>query len=169
MPTMRRSLLSALAVLSFAACSDDDGTTPQAPSTDSPDPAAATPTSTHSGSPCGVTLADVQSLLPADSGVTESSTPDPGRCNFTWDDGGPRGIDVAIVPGGRSSFEVPADYQPLDGYGEEAFTSTSDTRASAFAFVGNDLYATDVVADSTNTTEADLRDLCLQLLDLALD
>lgn len=77
-------------------------------------------------------------------------------------------FDVAIVPGGRSSFEVPAGYQPLDGYGQEAFASTSDGRASASAFVGDDLYAADVVADGTNATAADVEELCLQLLGLAL-
>lgn len=50
-------------------------------------------------SPCGVTLAEVQALLPPTSGVSENTTPDPGRCNFTWDDGGPRGIDGATGPG----------------------------------------------------------------------
>jgi hypothetical protein len=41
----------------------------------------------------------VQALLPPTSGVSENTTPDPGRCNFTWDDGGPRGIDGATGPG----------------------------------------------------------------------
>jgi len=116
------------------------------------------PTSTR-GEGCGVTLADVQALLPTGSRVTENSTPDAGRCNFTWDDGGPRGIDVAFVPGGRSAFEVPAGYQSLDGYGDEAFLAAGNGRASAFAFVGNDLYA---------ASEVNLRDLCLQLLELSL-
>jgi hypothetical protein len=175
---MRRSLLPALAVaavLALAACgggddgASDDGATSPAPSTDATDAVAVPPTSTPADSPCGVTLAEVQALLPADSGVTENTTPDPGRCNFTWDDGGPRGIDVAIVAGGRPSFEVPPRYEPLDGYGDEAFVSSSDSRVSAFAFVGDDLYAADVIADGTNATAADLRDLCLQLLELALD
>ncbi len=126
-------------------------------------------TSTDADPPCGVTLAEVRNLLPAASGVSENSTPDPGRCNFTWDDGGPRGIDVAIVPGGRSAFNVPPGYEPLDGYGDQAFVSSDDGQASAFAFVGNDLYAADVVAPGTGAAEADLRALCLQLLRLALD
>lgn len=108
-------------------------------------------------------------LLPPTRGVTENSTPDPGRCNFTWDDGGTRGIDVAIVAGGRAAFDVPAGYEPLDGYGDEAFAATEVGRASAFAFVGDDLYAADVVADGGNASNAELRDLCLQLLELALD
>jgi len=156
-------------VLALGACGDDDTTTASAASTDSTDAPAATSTTTPAESPCGVTLAEVQALLPPASGVTENSTPDPGRCNFTWDDGGPRGIDVAIVPGGRSSFEVPAGYDPLDGYGDEAFVSSAGRRASAFAFVGDDLYAADVVADGAGAAEADLRDLCLQLLELALN
>jgi hypothetical protein len=172
MPTIRRSLLTALAVaavLSLAACGSDNGKTSPAPPTDSTDAPAATPTSTPAESPCGVTLAEVQTLLPPESGVTENATPDPHRCNFTWNDGGPRGIDVAILPGGRTSFEAPAGYDPLDGYGDQAFASTSASRASVFAFVGDDLVAADVAADGTNATEADLRDLCLQLLELALD
>lgn len=162
-------------MLSLAACagddgdSDGDGASSPTRSTDADDVPATTTTSTPGEPPCGVTLTEVQALLPSDSGVTENTTPDPGRCNFTWDDGGPRGIDVAIVPGGRSSFAVPAGYEPVDGYGQEAFASTSDSRASAFAFVGDDLYAADVVADGTNATAADLRDLSLQLLGLALD
>jgi hypothetical protein len=161
------------AVMALTAGGDDDPAT-SAPSTtegtteptDAPDTSS---TTTADESPCGVTLAEVQALLPATSGVTESSTPDPGRCNFTWDDGGPRGIDVAIVPGGRAAFDVPAGYSPLDGYGDEAFASFSAGRASAFAFVGDDLYAADAVADGTGATEADLRALCLQLLELSLD
>jgi hypothetical protein len=165
------------AALALGACGDDDTTTTQAPSTaqapsttqelstDSTNEPAATPTTTSAESPCGVTLAQVQALLPATSGVTENSTPDPRRCNFTWDDGGPRGIDVAIAPGGRSSFEVPPGYEPLDGFGDEAFAAFAEGHASAFAFVGDDLYVAEVVADGA---DADLRDLCLQLLALAL-
>lgn len=135
----------------------------------SDDPATTTGTDPDEPeAPCGVTLAEVQALLPPGSGVTENSTPDPGRCNFTWDDGGPRGIDVASVTGGRDAFDVPAGYEPLNGFGDEAFQSTSGGRASAVAFLGDDLYAADVVADSTNTTDDELRTLCLQLLELAL-
>lgn len=114
-------------------------------------------------------LEDVQALLPASSGATENSTPDAPRCNFTWDDGGPRGIDVAIVSGGRASFEVPAGYEPLAGYGDEAFGSFEPGRASAVAFVGDDLHAVDVAADGTSSTDADLREPCLQLLERTLD
>jgi hypothetical protein len=184
-PTPATAVVVALALgfglAAVAACgnetTDTDDTvgataTTPPPPTDSSraDPASAeTPTSTAAGSPCGVTLAEVQALLPAGSGVTENSTPDPGRCNFTWDDGGPRGIDVAIVPGGRSSFVIPAGYEPLDGFGDEAFSSRAEGRASAFAFVGDDLYAADVVADGAAPAEAGLLDLCLDLLDLVLD
>lgn len=161
--------LAVTAALALVACSGDDETMTRGSSIDETDAPAATPTDRSAESPCGVTLAEVQALLPPTSGVTENSTPDPGRCNFTWDDGGPRGIDAAIVPGGRSAFEVPAEYEPLDGFGDEAFVSTDEGRASAVAFVGDDLYAVDVVADGTGATEADLRDLCLQLLGLALD
>ena len=163
------SLVALVAVLALGACGgdDDDDTTTAAPTDASTVTTART--STDADPPCGVTLAEVQNLLPPASGVSENSTPDPGRCNFTWDDGGPRGIDVAIVPGGRSSFNVPAGYEPLNGYGDEAFVSSDDGQASAFAFVGGDLYAADVVAPGTGATEADLRALCLQLLRLTLD
>jgi hypothetical protein len=157
-----------LALVLGACSSDDDPETSEVT-----DPTEATETSvtqdeedTDSG--CGVTLAEVQANLPAGSGVTESSTPDPGRCNFTWDDGGPRGIDVAVVRGGRASFDVPDGYEPIDGYGDEAYASSTDGRASAFAFVGEDLYAADVVADGTGATAGELRSLALVMLDLAL-
>lgn len=165
------SLVALVAVLGLGACGggDDDDTT----TTGSTEPAtvttARTATAPNDDPACGVTLAEVQKLLPAGSGVTENTTPDPGRCNFTWDDGGPRGIDVAIVRGGRAAFTVPAGYEPLGGYGDEAFASSDDGQASAFAFVGNDLYAADVVAPGTGATEADLRNLCLQLLRMTLD
>lgn len=171
MGTRPSAVIAALAlVFALAGCGgDDDTSTTREPSIDSTDAASVTPTTNSADSPCGATLAEVQALLPPGSGVTENATPDPGRCNFTWDDGGPRGIDVAIVPGGRSSFDVPAGYEPLDGYGDEAFRSSTGGRASTFAFVGDDLYAADVVADGTGATEAELRELCLRLLELTLD
>ncbi|MEA2901414.1 MAG: hypothetical protein QOH36_1301 [Actinomycetota bacterium] len=163
------SLVALVAVLALGACGGgDDGDTTAAGSAD-PSTVTTARTSTDADPPCGVTLAEVQNLLPPASGVSEHSTPDPGRCNFTWDDGGPRGIDVAIVRGGRATFTTPPGYEPLDGYGDEAFASSDDGQASAFAFVGNDLYAADVVAPGTGATEADLRDLCLQLIRLAID
>jgi hypothetical protein len=172
---------SLLVVVSLVACGGDDDdaapspTTEPAESSDSTASASATtvapdeaPPAEAPDSPCGVTLAEVQALLP-DSGVSENTTPDPGRCNFTWDDGGPRGIDVAIVPGARASFEVPAGYEPVDGYGDEAYTSSAPGRANAFAFVGDDLHAADVVADGAPTDDAADLDLALQLLALTLD
>jgi len=114
---------------------------------------------------CGVTLAEIQNLLGGDSGVTENATPDAGRCNFTWDDGGPRGIDVAIVAGGRAAFTVPGGYEPIDGYGDEAHLMRQSGRASAVAFIGDDVYAADVVAD---VDDPDLQELCLRVLTLAL-
>jgi hypothetical protein len=161
--------LAVAAVLALGACGGGDDTTSPAPTGDTTDAPAAAPSTTPDDSPCGVTLAEVQALLPPDSAVTENPTPDPGRCNFTWNDNGLRGIDVAIVRGGRSTFDVPDGYEPLDGYGDEAFASTSNGRASAFAFAGDDLHAADVVADGTDATAADLRALCLQLLQLTLD
>lgn len=158
----RLPLLAVAIVLAVTACGgDDDG---QA----SPDPRPPRSSTTVPPS-CGVTLAQVQDLLPPGSGVTQNPTPDPGRCNFTWTDGGPRGIDVAIVDGGRATFEVPAGYEPLDGYGDDAYTSSAPGRASAVAFVGDDLYAADAVTDTADTNDTALHDLCLQVLDLALD
>ena len=160
--------LAVVAIVSLGACGGDDSTSP-ALTGDTTDAPAAAPPTTSDDSQCGVTLAEVQALLPPASGVTENATPDPGRCNFTWNEGGPRGIDVAIVRGGRSTFQAPAGYEPLDGFGDEAFASTGNGRASAFAFSGDDLYAADVVANGTDAAEGDLRNLCLQLLELALD
>jgi len=163
------TMLALVAVLALGACGggDDDETSTAAPTT--PSTVSTAPTAPDADPPCGVTLAEVQKLLPPASGVSANSTPDPGRCNFTWDDGGPRGIDVAIVPGGRAAFNVPPGYEAIDGFGDEAFASSGPGRASAFAFVGDDLYAADVVADGTGATEAEVRDLCLQLLRLTLD
>lgn len=163
---LRRVILAVLCVVSLLACGSDEPDA-SSESTDTTEPSATTsqvaPTTTERG--CGVTLADVQALLPPTSGVTENATPDSRRCNFTWDDGGPRGIDVAVVPDGRPSFDVPAGYAPLEGYGDEAFSSSMPGRASAFAFVGDDLHAVDVFADGVDD---DLRQLCLQLLELVL-
>ena len=170
-PPIESWLASAVALLFAAACSDESEphTAAAEPHTESTTTqASALPAADDEWSdesPCGVTLAEIQELLGEDSGVNENATPDPGRCNFTWDDDGPRGIDVAIVPGGRESFPKPDGYEPLDGYGDEAYLSVQPGRTSAFAFVDDDLYAADVVADGS---AADMQALCLQLLDLAL-
>ena len=172
------ALAATLVAVILVASSGDGGETDSvAPGTsgDSTAPPSDDPTTTtlgddtdESNAPCGVTLTEVQALLPTDSRITENATPDPGRFNFTWDDRGPRGIDVAIVTGGRTAFEVPAAYVSLDGYGDEAFEATGGGRASAVAFVGDDLYAADVVADGAGVTDDELRTLCLQVLELAL-
>ncbi len=169
------AVVIAVVVLVGGSGDNDDGDS-AAPAS-SPDPTETTPSDPTSTTiaagdeeqpACGATLADIQALLPPDSGVTENSTPDPGRCNFTWDDDGPRGIDMATVPGGRMDFEVPSGYEPIEGYGDEAFVAIDAGRVSAVAFVGDDLHAADVVADSTGATEAQLRNLCLQVLELTL-
>ncbi len=163
--------VAALAViaLAVAGCGGDDGD--DAATTATTAAGVFPPTSPPaSGSPgCGLSLADVQALLPPSSGVTENSTPDSRRCNFTWDDGGPRGIDVAVLPGALPAFTMPAGLEQVAGYGDDgAFISESPRRASAIAFVGNDVYAVDVAADNgADTTE--LRELALQLLREALD
>lgn len=158
---------AALVAVALTACGGDDDPVEAAPPSST---GAADPTSSTSANDpgCGVALEDVQALLPPSSGVTENAAPDDGRCNFTWDDGGSRGIDVATVSGGRTSTEVPAGLEPIDGYGEEAFGSFNADRASCIAFAGDDLYAVDVTAPGTGATEGELRDLCLQLLDRAL-
>jgi len=108
-----------------------------------------------------VTLADVQALLPANSGVTENRTPDATRCNFTWNDNGARGIDVARVPDGRATFEqqstkVPngpatlkdgTAYETLTGLGERAWAYGTARQANVVVLRGGDLYAVDLVID----------------------
>ena len=157
----------------IAGCGSADDTAAPSPSTDATAEPATDTTRADTASPagsaddgCGVTLAEVEALLPGGSGVTQNDTPDPRRCNFTWDDDGPRGIDVAFLAGGGSSFDPPPGFEPFDGYGDEAYTSTDSRRASAVALAGDDLYAVDVTA--TNPSD-DLADLALELLELALD
>ena len=78
------------------------------------------------------------------------------RCNFTWDDRGARGIDVAFVAGGRAAVDsadvgadrVPLDGDVLDGVSGEAFAFGNDRRVSAVALLGDDVVAVDVVADT---------------------
>jgi hypothetical protein len=128
---------------------------------------------------CGLTLADVQALLPVGTRVSENPTPDPGRCNFSWDDRGPRGIDVAFVAGGRAAVDsadvgadrVPLDGDALDGLGGEAFAFGNDRQVSAVALLGDDVVAVDVVADTDpggpitpDGLDAGLLDLCTRLL-----
>jgi hypothetical protein len=153
MRSVRVAIVLLVAALALVGCRGDEDTT------------ATPPTTLQPG--CGVTLAEVQALLPPTSGVTENSTPDARRCNFTWDEGGPRGIDVAVLRGGRPAFTMPAGYEPIAGYGDEAFVSATDRRGNAVAFVGNDVYAVDVVVDGT-AEAAQLRDLALRLLQVAL-
>lgn len=169
----RTTTLVGLAVAGLlAACGSSDdpaaetSQTAVAPTTTASSPSAEAARIEEREDGCGVTLAEVQALLPAGSGVTENATPDPRRCNFTWDDGGPRRIDVAIAPGGAASFDVPAGFEPVDGYGEQAYTSTGPGRVSAVALVGRELHAADVSADGSRD---DFTDLCLRLLELTLD
>jgi hypothetical protein len=137
-----------------------------------------------------VTLADVQALLGANSGVTENRTPDATRCNFTWNDNGPRGIDVARVPGGRSVFEqqsnkVPSgatalkdgtSYETLTGLGERAWAYGNARQANVVALRGADLYVAGLVIDgaappgSRSPTGIDARSLeiCQALVKKAL-
>ena len=166
-----RALTAVVVVSLLAACGGGDdvalpSTDTTVPPTTAPDPQPDEEPAGATDEGCGVTLAEVQALLPTGSGVNQNDTPDPRRCNFSWDDGGPRGIDVAIVPGGRSSFDVPAGYEPVDGYGDAAYTSSGPGRASAVALVGDDLYAADVTSDGAGD---DFTDMCLEVLELSLD
>lgn len=168
-----RALVVLVPAALLAACGSADETAAPAPSTDVADEPTTATSRAEPASPggssdegCGVTLAEVQALLPGDSGVAQNETPDARRCNFTWDDAGPRGIDVALLVGGRSSFDPPPGFEPVDGYGDEAYTSTESRRASAIAPAGDDLFAVDVSATSPSD---DLVDLALDLLELALD
>ncbi|MGQ0615409.1 MAG: hypothetical protein ACT4PW_00205 [Acidimicrobiia bacterium] len=146
----RRTIGWAAVVVAFlvAACGDEPAADRATPATDRTEATTATQATAADAadSPCGITLAEVEAQLPG-TRVTENATPDPARCNFTWDDGGPRGLDVAVVPGGRAGFTVPSGFQPTEGYGDEAYRSTSEDRASAVALLGDDLYAADVAGD----------------------
>lgn len=200
---MRARLLNGLVVSTvlvlLAACgsdSDDAADTTEATTTTTTTTSSGEETTTTAPAAvpedgCGVTLADVQALLPPESGVTENSTPDPGRCNFTWDDGGPRGIDVARIPGGRSTFETGSDKRPdgpdqlVDGTpyelvevgADEAWGFGDAGHVSVVALQGDDLYAVDFVVDGPppggGLTEAglntDLLAICSALLETMLD
>lgn len=162
-----RCLATAAFVVLFACGSGDDAgdTASDAPTVTSAQASATTLRSsatTTAATGCGVTLADVQALLPANSGVTQNRTPDAGRCNFTWNDNGPRGIDVARVMGGRAAFEqtpkVPngpttlkdgTPYEALAGIGERAWAFGDARHANVVAFRGADLFAVDLVIDGT--------------------
>lgn len=124
-------------------------------------PSATTVGSATSG--CGVTLADVQALLPSNSGVSQNGTPDATRCNLTWNDNGPRGIDVARFPRGRATFEAQSGkvpngpttlkdgtpYETLTGLGERAWAFGNARQANVVVLRGDDLYAVDLVMDGT--------------------
>lgn len=158
-----RHLAATLALLVLAACGSEDepdtASSSDPPATTVQASSATTVTTTASG--CGVTLADVQALLPASSGVTQNRTPDATRCNFTWNDNGPRGIDVARVAGGRATFEaqsskVPSGpstlkdgtpYETLTGLGERAWAYGNARQANVVVFKGADLYAVGLVID----------------------
>jgi len=174
---LRRRWAPTLALLVLAACGSGDTQDTTSPAASggvsSTASGGASPTTSSSGAPsattvaaatgCGVTLADVQALLPANSGVTQNKTPDATRCNFTWSDNGPRGIDVAKVPGGRAAFEaqntkVPngpttlkdgTPYENLSGLGERAWAYGNARQANVVVLRGGDLYAVDYVIDGS--------------------
>ena len=157
-------MAATLVLLLLMACGSEDRPEPasstEPPTTGQPS-SATTVASVASG--CGVTLADVQTLLPSNSGVSQNRTPDATRCNFTWNDNGPRGIDVARVAGGRATFEAqsgkvpngPATlkdgtpYEPLTGLGDRAWAFGNARQANVVVLRGADLYAVDLVIDGT--------------------
>lgn len=161
--TRRFAVVSAFLVL--VACGSGNET--ETANSTVADSAAPTTTSARSSpantTGCRVTLADVQALLPANSGVTENRTPDATRCNFTWNDNGPRGIHVARVPGGRAAFEQQSSkvpngpttlkdgtaYETLTGLGERAWAFGDARQANVVVLRGGDLYAVDLVIDGT--------------------
>lgn len=162
---LSRRLVSPLVLVVLVACGSEDK--PEAASSTVPPATTAQSSSAttlgRTASGCGVTLADVQALLPSNSGVTENRTPDATRCNFTWNDNGARGIDVARVPGGRATFEsqsakVPngpstlkdgTPYETLAGLGERAWAYGNARQANVVVLRGGDLYAVDLVIDGT--------------------
>lgn len=192
-----RRWLAATALLLLFACGSGDDDTAE-PSTEAPATAGggasttlqASPATTTAATGCGVTLTDVQALLPAGSGVTQNRTPDAGRCNFTWNDNGARGIDVARVPGGRSAFEqqsasVPngptnlkdgSPYETIAGAGERAWAFGDARHANVVALRGADLFVVDLVIDgpapagsrSSSGMDAKSLEICQALLRKAL-
>ncbi len=180
------TFLVPVALLSLAACGGSDDTssssttagsptsTSSSLSTSSGSSSTAATTTTAAGTPetsapsttegCGVTLADVQAVLPPGTGVGQNDTPDPFRCNFIWTDGGDWGIDVAVVKGGRQDFEggdfAPDDgstlkngtpYQSVPGLGDVAYSFTTEQGTNFVVLVGADLVVADIVhsADAT--------------------
>ena len=174
--TIRRLAATSVLLVLVACGSDDKQDTASTPA--STEPAAttaptarsssATTTASTSASGCGVTLADVQALLPANSGVSQNRTPDAFRCNFTWNDNGARGIDVARVVGGRAAFEAQSTkvpngpttlkdgtpYETVTGLGERAWAYGNARQANVVVFKGADLYAVDYIIDGTAPTGA---------------
>ena len=162
---LSRRLVPTLVLVVLVACGSE-GKPEAASSTVPPVTTAQSSSATTLGraaSGCGVTLPDVQALLPSNSGVTENRTPDATRCNFTWNDNGARGIDVARVPGGRATFEsqsakVPdgpstlkdgTPYETLAGLGERAWAYGNARQANVVVLRGGDLYAVGLVIDGT--------------------
>ena len=160
-----RRLAATVVLLVLMACSSEDksegASSTEPPATTGQSSPATTVASIASG--CGVTLADVQALLPPSSGVNQNRTPDATRCNFTWNDAGPRGIDVARVPGGRATFEAQSAkvpngpttlkdgtaYETLTGLGERAWAYGNSRQANVVVLKGADLYAVGLVIDGT--------------------
>jgi hypothetical protein len=142
-----------------AACSSGDAS--ESSSTAATDKAATTvaaPGSASHQDGCGVTLEDVKAHLPDGTGVVQHGTPDPYRCNFTWEDGGSWGIDVARVAGGRSAFETsssaPSDggkmgdgspYEAISGLGDAAYRFRKGTTVNVVVLFGDDVVAVDIV------------------------
>jgi hypothetical protein len=149
--------------------------------------AASTNSVTGGGDGCGVTEEDVDAAVGRN--VVEHQTPDAFRCNFTWEDNGNYGIDVARLAGRRADFEgatnqVPAGDQKLgDGtpyesvdVGEQAWAYGNAKTVTVVAVRGNDLVAVDVVFDGTPPAgertalglNSTFLDICVELAKKAL-
>ena len=178
MPARPAASMLVLAVLSLAACGggdDDDvadtaspagataavtaaspGSTTAAPTASAPTSAPVASTDDGDGddagvATCGIDEDGVEAALGFD--VVQNDTGVPERCNFTWDDGGPRGLDVARVVGRRDEFEassgvMPADggqledgspYELLSGIGETAWLFGSANQANVVVLDGDDV------------------------------
>ena len=165
---LSRRFALTVALLVLVACgSDGDEETAgsiDVPATTTQSASASTPsTAATTASGCGVTLADVQALLAANSGVTQNRTPEAIRCNFTWNDNGPRGIEVARgsrragrveaqsakLPSRPTTLKDGTAEESLRGLGDRAWAYGNARQANAVVLRGADLYAVDLVIDGT--------------------
>jgi len=106
----------------------------------------------RSSTGCGLTSEEVASAFDQPS-VNQSNTGQETRCNFTWDDVGPWGLDVARLEGGRQQFVdgsglMPTDdnvledgtpYESIPDLGDQAWAFGSDRTANVVVLIGDDV------------------------------